>query len=715
MTNNHITLLNDKAWELRFTDPARAQQLAEKAANLAMDAEDRLNQACSWRTLSSCHLHNSNYKKALFYGHRALEKFERLQNKEGAAQVMRIMSQIHWDLGDYATAIDFNLRTLRIAQESGNRELQAHTYNNTAMNYARLENFDKVGEMLASALEVFEELNDTRGMVAAYNNLAMMHFKAGRYTEGLAKGLAGWEIARPTDMVDYKAGILDTLGQIYAKLGRYDEALAHLETACDLAQAEGRARDEVYAEMHIGRIYLQREMPAKSIDYARTALSLAQTLDSDQMSLECHDLLAAAYKAAGNFVEALYHHETVHELHRMIFDKKRDDKFAKLEVRYRTEAAQREAELLKQKNDELQREIAERKRVEAALVKAKESAEVANRAKSRFIANMNHELRTPLNGILGYTQLLHRDADLTAEQREGLDVIYQSGTHLLTLINDILDISKIEAKKVVLESAETDLTHCLDGIVAMMQMSAESKGIKLFSALDPNLPAQVMVDEKRLRQVLINLLGNAVKFTDQGSITFGVRRRTTTDRERALLRFEVIDTGCGISAENIDAIFMPFEQVGITENQQMGTGLGLAISRELVTAMGGQLKVESQLDSGSRFWFDIELPIKRAVAAMPIQDAAIEQVPSYTELKHLLLLVEIGDLFTFQQELKAMVKIENGYEPFAAPLLEAASRYEELSVTHQLHAYMKQQAEYEEPPRYVPPAPKQPYKPSISA
>ncbi len=254
------------------------------------------------------------------------------------------------------------------------------------------------------------------------------------------------------------------------------------------------------------------------------------------------------------------------------------------------------------------RDITERKRTEAKLQlakntaeEAKKAAEIANQAKSAFLANMSHELRTPLNGILGYTQILNRDRNLTEKQKEGIQIIHRSGEHLLTLINDILDLSKIEADKLEMTPIDFRLPDFLQNIVDLMKMRAAQKNIELVYEILYLLPTTVRTDEKRLRQILLNLLSNAVKFTDTGSVTLKVIYYN------GKIRFEVEDTGYGIPTDQIEAVFLPFQQVGYQSQQQEGTGLGLAISRRLVKMMGGELHVESLLDVGSIFWFEIPL------------------------------------------------------------------------------------------------------------
>ena len=344
----------------------------------------------------------------------------------------------------------------------------------------------------------------------------------------------------------------------------------------------------------------------------------------------------------------------------------------------------------------VRREYEQRQRLQeeqnTVLADARAAAEAASSAKSQFLANMSHELRTPLNAIIGYADLVLRREDNDEQLQSAVRTIRFSGEHLLTVITDILDIAKVEAGKLELLPESFDVLACLAGVGDMIRQRADEKGLRFVMAVGDNVPRTVVADQKRLRQVLINLLGNAVKFTKEGEVRLSVTAEAPA--QGATIRFEVSDTGAGIAQDHIGRIFEAFEQSGNSAERSGGTGLGLSITRRIVEMMGGAISVESELGKGSTFRVEVPLCLGMAdgltgeqtlsdlpeAGARGRDEAAGMKAPAGAIMEKLLVLARDGNMKAIRKEIPSIMELGPQYEPFARRLDALAAGYQSPAV-----------------------------------
>ncbi len=370
-------------------------------------------------------------------------------------------------------------------------------------------------------------------------------------------------------------------------------------------------------------------------------------------------------------------------------------------VAQRTDELQRSNQELQQKNDELNES-------KIALEHAREAANLANQAKSEFIANMSHEFRTPLNGVLGFAQVLDSQQGLTPKQRNAVRMIIQSGENLLVIINDLLDLSNLQAGQQPFHTKEFYMSAFLRRINLMFTGRVEQKGLTFVTDFAPDLPQRVYGDEGRVRQILMNLLGNAVKFTEQGRVILRVKRmpEESDSHEPPIqkLRFEVEDTGVGIPPEHLEKIFDAFHQIGEKRlAQTKGIGLGLTVIQRLAQMMGSHVQVESTVQQGSRFWFDIDISENSEKNKADQQNAeqqtrakiSVETVskdmilPSTPQIHELLELANVGDVMAIREYAERLAESESAVSKFTGTLITLADAFQTLELQQFLHRCVK--------------------------
>lgn len=572
-------MLIKRAMVVRGKDVAKALSILDEALSTARKNDDKNSIAVVIREKAVCHLEQQHFKQALSGFSEAIAFFRELGDLENQLHCHSEISDAYLKLGEYPSALEHILENLSLYTGMGDSNGIASCYQRIGSIYYYLSDFEKAIEYHKRSLKIFEGLKLKKDILHSFYLLGNDFLSAGDQDKSLYYLLRTQHGIEGSNDAELKTLTLGGLAGLYTLQGDYDKALQHFHEA--LLAAENAASPPIHIRLkkELGNLYMNLTQYDKALEVLENALEQSGALPPDKLTVNICQLLALTCEKMGDTEGALRHYKRFYELDKQVTSE---------EVNLKTKALHYKFDL-----EELR--------------KQKEIAELSDKLKEQFLANVSHEIRTPMNGVLGMTHLLNKTQP-TGEQQEYIEAIKDSANNLMVIINDILDFSKINAGKVEFASTEFSLRDLIKGVLQILRVKADEKKLQLSVTVDYKVKDALIGDPIRLNQVLMNLIGNAIKFTEKGKVHLDVRIVESAE-SNCRLSFKVIDTGIGIPEDRIHKVFDSFEQVSHNKRRNEGTGLGLTIVRQLVELQGGSISVMSRVGEGSTFDFDLPFAI----------------------------------------------------------------------------------------------------------
>jgi signal transduction histidine kinase/CheY-like chemotaxis protein/HPt (histidine-containing phosphotransfer) domain-containing protein/Tfp pilus assembly protein PilF len=580
-----IDTLIDMGMEVRNFDVEHAMEIADEVIARSDKAGYRLGKGRGMNLKGWCYWQQGYYDEGEAILNDAMIIAREINNRPLEARVLNNYGGMYRDRGDLADALNYFEKALAINEKLGDEVTQSVNLANIAYINYDLNDYENALEFALRCLPIFKEANDTYRLNSLYHILGNIYFKQEESAEALRYFEENLSLSEPDTVMEALA--ISGLGKVYYKMNDFDNARKYLTDALQRCKVLDNAEGQIICNYYIGRLLMDEGDNRNGLKYMESAFEMAVEYERKHDVMSIHEGLSMLYDKMGNIPLAFYHLKAYEKLKEEIFKQTTFNKLRNLQTRQQIELAQKE----------------------------KEVAERTAHLKQQFMANMSHEIRTPMNAIVGMTRLL-LSKEPKPEQLKYLDAIRQSADNLLVIINDILDLSKIEAGKIVIEHTDFSLRGIIQSMRDMLLFKAEEKGLELRTYVDPVIPARLIGDPTRINQVLINLAGNALKFTERGYVEVKVTLQKG-ENGKVWVQFDVTDTGIGIAPNYVDKIFESFTQAGTdTARKFGGTGLGLTISKQLANLMGGDISVRSTLGYGTTF-----------TVIIPFEESAVQEEP----------------------------------------------------------------------------------------
>jgi signal transduction histidine kinase/ActR/RegA family two-component response regulator len=620
---------------VRSKDLDAAERLALRAVSQAEALDDGALLATACQRVAVCQLTRGDHEGCERWLRRAHELATSAGDDLATFDVLLTRGVLHANRGELVAAVHAYTDALELAGRSARALPTMGVINNLGGVYGRMRDFDAAMQCYERVLEQAEANQQPHNAALALVNMGECHMELDRLEEARRSFERARPLLEPDDSFGLRPYLLAGLGELLSRDHRHDEALDLLDRAIAMHRERHHLQGLLQALSTRARILARRGDLRDAIVHLAEALSISVEVELPAEERSCCSDLASLHAELGEWEQAYRYQVRLPQLDAQLLDVEKDRTIRELTATHETEIQRLRNVELAEANASLRRAYDEIREQQGELSLARDAAERAARVQSEFLSNMSHELRTPLNAVLGTSEIL-QCSTLTDDQRELVEVIRQAGDLTLAIVDDILDLAKLEAGALELDPRPLQLRSLLSAVCAIVSARADARAIRLRHHVDPNVPDELLGDGRRLRQIILNLASNAVKFTPEGRVDLYV------SRVGEMVRFDVLDEGVGIDPERVDELFDPFVQAESSElRSHGGTGLGLSICKRLVTMFEGQIGAEPRPTGGSRFWFTARLPSNERAAPEVTTEASEQDAEQQLPPLHVLVVEDV--------------------------------------------------------------------------